>query len=51
MLAQFIPLYCALVGGSLAAAVAAIHMSLRFNAQTVRARAAIERRTPPLDLG
>ena len=49
MLQQFIPLYCALVCGSLAAAVAAIHMSLKLNAQTVRARTT-QRRTPPLNL-
>ena len=50
MIAQFIPLYCVLVSGSLAAGVAAVHMSLKLNAQTVRARA-VERRKPPLSLG
>ena len=43
MLEQFVPLYCALFGGSLAAAAAAVVLSLRLNAQTVRVR-----RTPPL---
>ncbi len=38
MLAQFIPLYCALIGGSLAAGVGAVWLSLRLRAQTVRAR-------------
>jgi hypothetical protein len=43
MLEQFIPLYCVLFGGSLAAAAAAICLSLRLNAQAVRVR-----RTPPV---
>ena len=38
MLAQFIPLYCALVCGSMAAAVGAVCMSLKLHAQTVRVR-------------
>jgi hypothetical protein len=39
MLAQFIPLYCVLVGGAFAAGVAAIQMSHRLIVQTARARA------------
>lgn len=47
MLAQFIPLYCVLVGGAFAAGVAAIQMSRRLIVQSARARAV--RTAPPAD--
>ena len=49
MLAHFIPLYCALVSGSLAAAVAAIFMSHRLIVQTARSRPAPKKQDQPLD--
>ncbi|HEY5409482.1 MAG TPA: hypothetical protein VIJ94_02030 [Caulobacteraceae bacterium] len=42
MLEQFIPLYCALVGGAFAAGLAAITMSQRLIAQPARVRRAPE---------
>jgi len=46
MLAQFIPLYCVLVGGAFAAGVAAIHMSHRLLVQSARIRADQRRPEP-----
>jgi len=38
MLDQFIPLYCTLFFGSMAAGVGALYLSLRLHAQKVRVR-------------
>jgi hypothetical protein len=47
MLEQFIPLYCALVGGAFAAGVGAIYMSHRLIVQAVRSRPAPAKQVQP----
>jgi hypothetical protein len=48
MLEQFIPLYCVLVGGAFAAGVAAIQMSQKLIAQSVRVKVEERRAVPPI---